>query len=361
MSQSTFTSASVVVPVSDGWTTNLRCLLALAERSGGVRREVIVVDNGSTDETQLALPRLEGVRVIRNERDEGFAHACNQAAAGAQGDVLVFLDRDAEVGAGWLQRLAAHFADPAVAAVCPGERHAGSFLAVRAVDYRDGGGLDERGEDAADRLLGGILRRGRRIQIAEDVPVQMAAPSAASAAPAPRTARAPLSIVVPARDAAKTLAACLQAIGANLRTGDEVVIADGGSEDDTLRCAFEFAAQHYRSVKVVQAVGGVTGAVREGLRAAGRELALVVHPRVAMPGGFVDETHALLVDHGSASALAVQVPGTGVCVLGRPEDLRQVADAQCNAFFKDDGVDLGRALQRVGAHLAYVPASDLAA
>jgi glycosyltransferase involved in cell wall biosynthesis len=349
-------SATVVVPVTNGWEATFRSLLALAERSGGVRREVIVVDNGSTDDTRLALPHLEGIRVIRNEKDEGFVRACNQAAASAEGDVLVFLDRDAEVGSGWLERLATRFVDARVAAVCPAERFAGAFLAVRTVDYRAMQGLDEKSVSAADVLLGGLLRRGRQVDVAEDVSIQMPAAPVMAPPPAPAPTHPPVSIVVPVRDGAATLAACLQAIEGNLRAGDEVVIADGGSEDETLRCAFEFAARHHRNVKVVDHVGGTTGALRQGLGAASRELTLIVHPRVAMPRGFVDGTYALLSGHASAGALAVEVPRMGVCVLGRSDDLRAVAESNLNALFKQDGVELGRALQRIGTQLAYVPA-----
>ena len=345
-------SVSVVVPVTNGWETTFRSLLALAEHSGGVRREGIVVDNGCSDETRLALPHLEGVVAIRNERDEGFARACNQAAAAAQGDVLVLLDRDAEVGSGWLERLAMHFVDARVAAVCPGERLAGAFFAVRTSHYRDAQGLDEKSASAADDLLARLLRRDRRVEVAEDVPMQMLS----ATEPAREPARSPGSIVVPVRDGGATLAACLQAIEGNLRPGDEVVIADGGSQDETLRHAFEFAARHHRDAKVVDRVGGVTGALRQGLGAASREMILVVHPSVSMPSGFVQGMFALLAGHASAGALAVEVPRTGLCVLARVDSLRAVGETSANALVKQDGVDLGRALQRVGTQLAYVPA-----
>jgi hypothetical protein len=65
---------------------------------------------------------------------------------------------------------------------------------------------------------------------------------------------------------------------------------------------------------------------------------------------------ALLAGHASAGAVAVEVPRSGVCVLGRAEHLRAVGESSANAFFKHDGVELGRALQRVGTQLAYVPA-----
>jgi GT2 family glycosyltransferase len=178
---------SIVVPVRDGWESTLRCLTALAIHSGGVRRETIVVDNGSTDDTRVALPLLEGIRVIRNEEDAGFARACNQAASAALGDAIVFLDRSAEVGPGWLRQLAGVFAGEPVAAVCPSDESglSGAFLAVRAGFFRDAGGLDEGRPDAADSLLAGFLEAGRRIGVVDGLAMTFGAlpppPSGAAA------------------------------------------------------------------------------------------------------------------------------------------------------------------------------------
>ena len=47
--------------------------------------EVIIIDNGSTDETVRALRQLDGVRVHANDANLGFARACNQGAALARG------------------------------------------------------------------------------------------------------------------------------------------------------------------------------------------------------------------------------------------------------------------------------------
>jgi GT2 family glycosyltransferase len=250
-------SATIVIPVTNGWEATFRSLLALAERCGGVRREVIVVDNGSTDDTRLALPHLEGIRVIRNEKDEGFVRACNQAGASAEGDVLVFLDREAEVGSGWLERLARHFVDPGMAAVCPGESLCGAFLAVRTADYREANGLDEESTTAADELLARLLCRNRRVDVAEDVPIQVS--SAVTLAPAPGFAltRSPVSIAVPVHDGAPTRTAqgggeplvsivipafnkwsltyrCLTSLLQHTRSERlETIVVDNGSTDET--------------------------------------------------------------------------------------------------------------------------------
>ena len=57
--------------------------------------EVVVVDNGSTDDSLVGIEQL-GVSVcaIRNNENRGFAAACNQGAPKASADYLLFLNPD---------------------------------------------------------------------------------------------------------------------------------------------------------------------------------------------------------------------------------------------------------------------------
>ena len=78
--------------------------------------ELIVVDNGSADGTPEYLlqvaERNPHVRLVLNEENAGFARACNQGLALADGDVLVLLNDDTLVTPGWLPRLIAPLRDP---------------------------------------------------------------------------------------------------------------------------------------------------------------------------------------------------------------------------------------------------------
>lgn len=65
------------------------CLDALANR----KHEIIVIDNASTDGTLDHVTR-EGVTIIRNTRNEGFAAAANRAAAATSAVHLCFLNPD---------------------------------------------------------------------------------------------------------------------------------------------------------------------------------------------------------------------------------------------------------------------------
>ena len=68
--------------------------------------ELILVDNASNDGSiDLAQRLCPGVKIIRNQTNIGFASACNQGAAVACGEFLVFLNQDTRVEPGWLTGL----------------------------------------------------------------------------------------------------------------------------------------------------------------------------------------------------------------------------------------------------------------
>ncbi|MHB2020166.1 MAG: glycosyltransferase family 2 protein [Candidatus Xenobia bacterium] len=97
--------ASILVPLFNKWELTRACLASL-ERCGLQDVEVIAVDDASTDETPRALPAaFPWVRFIRLERNHGCAAATNLAAQEAQGRVLIWLNNDTEVTAGWLDAL----------------------------------------------------------------------------------------------------------------------------------------------------------------------------------------------------------------------------------------------------------------
>jgi GT2 family glycosyltransferase len=89
-------SASVVVPIHNGsrhlslfWNSLLEAL--------GPRTEVILIDDGSTEDVTAHLPSSpahgEIVR-LRNERSQGYASAVNAGLAASRGDIIFLLNTD---------------------------------------------------------------------------------------------------------------------------------------------------------------------------------------------------------------------------------------------------------------------------
>lgn len=115
--------ASVIVVTWENLALTRLCLESLLAHTFDVPFELIVVDNASSDGTPAYLQTLAAaeplVRLILNERNEGFARACNQGARAAIGDALVFLNNDTVLSPGWLGGLLAHLRQPDVGAVNP--------------------------------------------------------------------------------------------------------------------------------------------------------------------------------------------------------------------------------------------------
>ena len=83
-----------------------RCMASIHASTGDVDVEVIVVDNASSDgSADTALAEHPDIRLIRNDRNAGFAAAANQGIEGAAAPFVLLLNPDAEILSGTLSGL----------------------------------------------------------------------------------------------------------------------------------------------------------------------------------------------------------------------------------------------------------------
>jgi glycosyltransferase involved in cell wall biosynthesis len=99
---------SIVVPARNEAELIARVVQAISRQaSRALEIEIIVVDDGSTDDT-VAVARAAGARVIeaRGAGERGnCAAARNRGAADTRGDPIVFVDADCVVANDWLEHL----------------------------------------------------------------------------------------------------------------------------------------------------------------------------------------------------------------------------------------------------------------
>jgi glycosyltransferase involved in cell wall biosynthesis len=101
---------SVVIPVLNGVDVIGLQLESLSCQTYQGAFEVVVADNGSTDDTvdlvRSWAKRLPWLVVVDASQRRGASHAMNVGAAAARGEYLVFTGADDEVDPGWLKALA---------------------------------------------------------------------------------------------------------------------------------------------------------------------------------------------------------------------------------------------------------------
>jgi GT2 family glycosyltransferase len=102
---------SIVIPVFNKVNFTLSCINDLLKLSC-IDTEIIIVDNGSIDETKNKICELayNNLNLIyeRSEANRGFAVACNSGNKIATGDIVMFLNNDIKVRSdhnNWIQNI----------------------------------------------------------------------------------------------------------------------------------------------------------------------------------------------------------------------------------------------------------------
>ena len=117
-------TVSIIIPVFNQWRYTDACLQALHDTSTDeIPLEVIIVDNGSTDESSEGLrawqAKWSAIRVETSSENQGFSPGCNRGAQVSRAPYLVFLNNDTIPQPGWLRPLLDEIQRPEVGIAAP--------------------------------------------------------------------------------------------------------------------------------------------------------------------------------------------------------------------------------------------------
>lgn len=86
---------SICIPVFNQYGFTKNCLIDLSYLSKD--HEIIIIDNGSTDETKSALENSKEIIYHRFNENKGFGKACNKAYELSTSNNVMFLNNDVEL------------------------------------------------------------------------------------------------------------------------------------------------------------------------------------------------------------------------------------------------------------------------
>ena len=96
---------SIIIPVYNEIVYTIYCLRAIYLNTKGISYEIIIADDVSTDETQFLKMYVDNIKIVRNNKNQGFLLNCNNASKYAKGKYILFLNNDTSVKENWLEPL----------------------------------------------------------------------------------------------------------------------------------------------------------------------------------------------------------------------------------------------------------------
>jgi cellulose synthase/poly-beta-1,6-N-acetylglucosamine synthase-like glycosyltransferase len=109
-------SVSIIIPTFNGAPRIGNCLDAVLKQTAGQDAEILVVNDGSTDNTADVVAGYSGVRLI-TQSNAGPAAARNHGALEARGTIILFTDDDCVPMPEWLTAMIEPFKDPNIVGV----------------------------------------------------------------------------------------------------------------------------------------------------------------------------------------------------------------------------------------------------
>ena len=100
---------SIIISVHNQLHYTLNCLYSISECDDNVAKEIILVNDCSTDNTQNVISQIKGILLINNTENLGFLKSANTAIRHAKGSYIYLLNNDTKVQNNYLTSLLSVF------------------------------------------------------------------------------------------------------------------------------------------------------------------------------------------------------------------------------------------------------------
>jgi GT2 family glycosyltransferase len=162
---------SVIVVTRNSLPALNDCLKALPGAVADLSHELIIIDNASSDASVAEATRLgPSPQIIRNDKNIGFAAACNQGAEAAHGEYLLFLNPDVVLDHNAVAVLSAESQSHPTAGLVSGRlRNADNSFQATCRKFPTIGNLIFSRGSALSKIFGGSPSEGGRYTLGDAV------------------------------------------------------------------------------------------------------------------------------------------------------------------------------------------------
>jgi GT2 family glycosyltransferase len=96
---------SIIIPVYNQIRYTLNCLYTIDQFDRDIQKEIIIINDKSTDHTLEYLKKINGITIIDNPENLGFLRNVNKGIHAAKGEYVYLLNNDVEVQENYLSSL----------------------------------------------------------------------------------------------------------------------------------------------------------------------------------------------------------------------------------------------------------------
>lgn len=88
---------SIIIPIYNQLKYTLNCLYSIMQIEDGIAKEIIIIDDKSTDQSLIVLKKINGITIIENEENLGFLKSVNKGIEKSRSEFVYLLNNDTKV------------------------------------------------------------------------------------------------------------------------------------------------------------------------------------------------------------------------------------------------------------------------